>query len=82
MEITCGHCANYKSFWCDFKRDSPDPDLVRNCEYYKAANNRNRLRDMTDQQLAHWLCRMETDARYYGPKGENVWLKWLQEKVE
>ena len=25
---------------------------------------------------------METDARYYGPKGKAAWLKWLQEKVE
>ena len=64
--------------WCarDFNPKSDSP----NC--FEVKTRSEDLRAMGDEQLAEWLNSIETDARYYGPKGKAAWLKWLQEKVE
>lgn len=32
--VQCKNCVNLKDDWCDKKRDSPDPDMDRECPFY------------------------------------------------
>ena len=44
--------------------------------------NIERLREMSESELAEWINMVESTARYYGPKGKAVWLNWLQQEVD
>ena len=41
-------------------------------------SNADRIRAMSDEELAGMLSRVETDGRAYGPRGKAHWLNWLQ----
>lgn len=41
--------------WCPKINDSPHLDMERNCEHYKAMTNADRIRSMTDEELAKWF---------------------------
>ena len=32
--IKCRDCEEYRNEWCEKKIDSPDPEMVRDCQYY------------------------------------------------
>ena len=53
--IKCKGCANLKNDWCNKKNDSPDPELVRDCRCYLQMTNADRIRGMTDDELAEWI---------------------------
>ena len=38
--------------WCENITDSPDLDIERNCEHYTPMTNADRIRSMTDEELA------------------------------
>ena len=38
--------------WCENVLDSPDRDLQRRCKHYQAATNADRIRAMSDEELA------------------------------
>jgi hypothetical protein len=44
--------------------------------------NADRIRAMSDEELAEWVWSAESDGRAYGPRGKNAWLKWLTSPVE
>ena len=68
-------CKN--SCWC-----AADKDFGENCEWYDQLTNGDRIRSMSESELAEGINRVESDARYYGPKGKAVWLNWLQQEVD
>ena len=41
--------------WCPKINDSPHLDADRDCEHYKAMTNADRIRSMTDEELAGYL---------------------------
>ena len=51
--IRCKNCRRLKDDWCDQKRDSPDPDMWRCCEFYIPATNGDRVRAMNDEDLSY-----------------------------
>ena len=55
----CKTCINRKTIdggmWCDKVSDSYDVDVVRGCEHYKCMTNGDRIRKMTDEELADLL---------------------------
>lgn len=56
-----------------------------NCEDYHSRSKRtqgDRIRSMTDEELADWVWGVETAGRAYGPRGKNAWLDWLKEEGE
>lgn len=54
-------------------------DAIRgDCIYYTPKTNADRIREMSDEELAEIFCRAETDGRAYGPRGKAYWLKWLR----
>ena len=56
--IKCRNCINYRHEWCEKVNDSPDPDLERDCQYFKQKTNADRIRAMSDEELAEWLANM------------------------
>ena len=89
--IKCKGCANLKNEWCDKKNDSPDPELERDCQYYWELTNARKIRSMTDEELAKWLCfRIECYGEedpcpahaFCKPGRQNGMLDWLQQPYE
>lgn len=57
-------------------------DAIRgDCVYYTAATNADKLRALSDEELAGMFCRAETCGRAYGPNGKAYWIEWLQTPV-
>ena len=52
-EIGKGKEKEYK--WCPVISDSPDIECKRNCNYYECMTNADRIRSMTDEELAEWM---------------------------
>ena len=40
---------------CEIIVDCPDTERERDCKYYTAATNADRIRAMTDEELAAWF---------------------------
>jgi predicted RNA-binding protein with PIN domain len=53
--VRCKNCGNLVNDWCKKVADSPDPDLERDCQHYREKTNADRIRAITDEELAQWL---------------------------
>ena len=42
----------------------------------------DKIRSMTDEELANWVWGVETAGRAYGPRGKKAWLDWLRQEVK
>ena len=75
---------NYKkeSFkWCSLIDDCPQEDIERNCENYEPMTNADRIRSMTDEELAEFIINL--DNRFGEEyEGEQSCLSWLQRESE
>ena len=79
--------------WCEKKQDNPYRNKERNCPYFNPKTNADRIRSMTDEELAEFLysddyyidcttCK-EPESEYgicIG-KCENELLRWLKSEV-
>ena len=68
--------------WCVEKCDSPDIERERSCCKYVPMTNADRIRSMTDDELAeHFsgLIRDTKELEYCQDKDD--WLKWLKQEV-
>lgn len=54
--VVCKKCNNLVNGWCEKVIDSPDPDMQRDCQHFCEKTNANRIRSMTDEELALWIC--------------------------
>ena len=67
----------------------------RGCEDYDAPDgcksnggcgmtqtNADRIRAMTDEELARFMSKVETNGRVFGLKGIASWLKWLRQEAD
>jgi hypothetical protein len=53
------------------------------CDGYKhTATNADRIRAMSDEELAEWVWSAESFGGAYGPRGKNAWLNWLKSPAE
>lgn len=60
--VKCKNCNNLYNLsdeddviigkWCPKINDSPHLDIERDCEHYKSMTNADRIRSMTDEELA------------------------------
>ena len=68
--------------WCEKVCDNPDIHAERKCKHYVVASHADRLRAMSDEELAAWLC----DVAGWLPTFEgrvHPILEWLrQEAIE
>ena len=44
--------------------------------------NADRIRSMTDEELARFMSKVETNGRVFGLKGIASWLKWLRQEAD
>ena len=54
--VVCKKCNNLVNDWCEKVIDSPDPDMQRDCQHFCEKTNADRIRSMTDEELALWIC--------------------------
>jgi hypothetical protein len=92
LNVQCKKCANLRNDWCKLVVDSPDPDMVRDCQYYMGKTNADNIRQMSDEELAQHL---RDVANYACPPGKEFttvvcgkypdckkcWLDWLKQEV-
>ena len=75
--------------WCPKVNDSPHVEIERECEYYKRMTQADRIRSMSDEELAmNMMCPNENGlGEIECDKSDNCncyacILKWLQSEVE
>ena len=64
----CNNCKNLETkdngfnsyLWCEKINDCPQEDIERNCDFYSPMTNADRIRSMTDEELADFICSIET----------------------
>ena len=67
--------------WCVCTDDSPVLDMERDCDYYAPMTNADRIRSMTDEELADFIINFDN---LFGEEyeGEQSCLSWLQKESE
>ncbi len=74
--------------FCGMVIDSPDTDIERDCKYYIAATNADRIRAMSDKELADYFSEL---ACFPGANKDickgvancmDCWLDWLKQEAE
>ena len=60
--IKCRNCFFYRNEWCEKIVDSPDPEEVRDCNYFREMTNADRIRAMSDEELAEFLIGLADDG--------------------
>ena len=53
--VVCKKCNNLVNGWCEKVIDSPDPDMQRDCQYFCEKTNAQKIRSMSDEELADML---------------------------
>ena len=77
--VMCKKCNNLINGWCEKKIDSPDPNMVRDCQYFWEKTNADRIRAMSDEELATWMA----ECNAYGERADaSQWLPWLKQPAE
>lgn len=84
--VKCNNCKNLETkdngfdaySWCEKINDCPHEDIERDCEDYIPMTNADRIRSMTDEELADFLVTVETygyhDQSISGTYEMNEWL--------
>ena len=71
--------------WCENIADSPDLDMERDCDNYAPMTNADRIRSMTDDELADFLVTVESygyhDQSISGTYEMNEWLRAESEGI-
>ena len=77
--VVCKKCNNLVNDWCEKVIDSPDQDMPRDCHYFCEKTNADRVRSMTDEELAE---NMSDQQWCGGGLDQKDWLEWLQQPAE
>lgn len=93
--MKCKNCVRYvhvnednertvgKPNWCFYISDSPCPDLERECGAFTPLRNADRIRAMSDEELAKMLfsLQVQTDVRG-GIQSVEDWMKYLSQEYQ
>ena len=80
--VVCKKCNNLVNDWCEKVIDSPDQDMQRDCQYFCEKTNADRIRSMSDEELANFLAyTWATSARAW-QKDTGETLHWLKQSAE
>ena len=55
--VVCKKCNNLANDWCEKVIDSPDQDMQRDCQYFCEKTNADKIRAMSDEEIAEFVCR-------------------------
>ena len=87
--VVCKKCNNLVNDWCEKVIDSPDPDMKRDCQYFCEKTNAQKIRAMSDEELADML--WKTGRNYHAVCADPVvdynehrdhLIAWLQQPAE
>ena len=62
--IKCRNCFFYRNEWCEKIVDSPDPEKARDCNYFREMTNADRIRAMSDEELAEVIKNIKVRAAF------------------
>ena len=80
--VVCKKCNNLVNDWCEKVIDGPDPDMQRDCQHFREKTNADRIRALSDEELADFLAyTWATSARAW-QKDTGETLHWLQQPSE
>ena len=77
--VVCKKCNNLVNDWCEKVIDSPDPDMQRDCPHFREKTNADRIRSMSDEELAMCLYEIGYERGWDEPEYA---LEWLRQPVE
>ena len=83
--VVCKKCNNLVNDWCEKVIDSPDPDMQRDCQYFCEKTNADRIRSMSDFELAKEIENAQSGIEIKNPKNIDYFdciLEWLQQPAE
>lgn len=91
----CNNCKNLETkdngfdvySWCEKINDCPQEDIERNCDFYAPMTNADRIRSMTDEELAMAImCPAEFTGSDkvcdFSHDCKDCTLSWLQKESE
>lgn len=81
INVQCKRCAHLKNDWCEPKKDSPDPDILCICQFYREKTNADRLRAMSDEKLVDYICCPWTQCVSLQGECDECILNWLKSPV-
>ena len=87
--VICKKCNNLVNDWCEKVIDSPDPDMQRDCQYFCEKTNAQKIRSMSDEELADMLWKTGRNYRAvcadpvvdYNEHRDHL-IAWLQQPAE
>ena len=91
LNVKCKNCNNLTNGWCEKKIDSPDPNIVRDCQYFWEKTNADRIRAMSDEEFVKFighnsLCdQIQNDNGAWCKKHrvcEDCLVDWLKQPAE
>ena len=79
----CKNCVNLRNNWCEKVSDSPYENMERECVHSRHMTNADRIRAMSDEELAVLIAREIVHVPHSGfYVAKSAWLRWLHETVE
>lgn len=87
--VVCKKCNNLVNDWCEKVIDSPDPDMQRDCKHFRENTNAQKIRAMSDEELADMLWKTGRNYRAvcadpvvdYNEHRDHL-IAWLQQPAE
>ena len=83
--VVCKKCKNLVNDWCEKVIDSPDQDMQRDCQHFREKTNADRIRAMSDFELAKAIENAQSGIEIPNPKKIDYFdciLEWLQQPAE
>ena len=86
--VVCKKCNNLVNDWCEKVIDSPDPDIQRDCPHFREKTNADRIRSMSDEELAEFIVNIKARAAFCKAVGNNEAFEklcsgeWLRQPAE
>ena len=95
--VVCKKCNNLVNDWCEKVIDSPDHDMQRDCRYFCEKTNAQKIRAMSDEELAGLirviymseecpLCTLECETCFFKEVCAGTYfgkeIEWLQQPAE
>ena len=58
----CKNCVNLRNNWCEKVSDSPYENMERECVHFRHMTNADRIRAMSDEELAEFIKHIKVRA--------------------
>ena len=80
--VVCKKCNNLVNDWCEKVIDSPDSDIQRDCPHFREKTNADRIRAMSDEELAMLLYEVGYAEGWDKPEYALEWLRKSEGEIE